>query len=111
MGAAFLSMPGLMLTEDESKNLAKAVAKVQAHYDIAASAKTLAWANLVFVAGGIYGPRVVASFINKEPEATKQGPSLVNIEDAKRARPAAAPDPVQTSPSAAFGVRLGASIP
>jgi len=65
MGATFLKVPELALSEDESKALGEAVVKVTELYDVPMmDEKTLAWVNLAMVASGIYGPRIVAAKIN-----------------------------------------------
>jgi len=70
MGAAFLKVPELMLTEDESKQLGDAVTRVTELYEVPLmDEKTLAWVNLAIVASGIYGPRTVAVVVNKKKEA------------------------------------------
>lgn len=62
----------LELNQQEAGTLAKAVCTVQAYYPTHISAKSLAWANLVMVAGGIYGSRAVAVWA--ENQAEKQEP-------------------------------------
>jgi hypothetical protein len=61
MGAAFLGVPELMLTADESKNLSEAITTVTELYEIPfLDEKTQAWISLAIVAGSIYVPRVIA---------------------------------------------------
>jgi hypothetical protein len=53
--------PEFGITEEEAGNLANAIQQVNALYDDAVvPAWVVAWANLVFVAGAVYGPRMVA---------------------------------------------------
>jgi len=51
------------LTEDEAKNLAKALGKVQELYGIHLDPKTEAWIEVIGVAGAIYGPRVTVMML------------------------------------------------
>lgn len=67
MGAAFLKVPQLVLSEDESKKLAEAITSVTELYDIPLmDEKTQVWVNLAMVAGSIYGPRIVAHTLEKK---------------------------------------------
>lgn len=64
--AEALKMPELAIKSDEAMQLSEAIVEVMGHYDFEASAKSIAWANLIGVAAVIYGPRIVAGFINKK---------------------------------------------
>ena len=69
MGASFLKIPELMISESESEALAKSVARVAEFYDFAIlSDEAMAWVNLAMVAGGIYGPRFVAATLRPSEE-------------------------------------------
>lgn len=83
MLAMITKTPELMLSEGESALLAKAAMDVAQHYPIGASEKTMAWANLAMVAGGLYGSRVVAVIQTRKTEAAKRPApvKLVNIMD------------------------------
>jgi hypothetical protein len=68
----FLHSEVLSITEDESAQLAKALTNVTQLYDIPViGEKALAWTNLAMVAGKVYGPRYVASRINKKSKPSK----------------------------------------
>jgi hypothetical protein len=58
MGATILKVPELALSDEEAKKITAAVAKVASHYDVGASEKSIAWANLAICAGGVYGTRI-----------------------------------------------------
>jgi hypothetical protein len=60
IGAGLFSTPELVLTPDETEAYAAAVADVASYYNAAIDPRTLAWVNLVMVAGGLYGSRMVA---------------------------------------------------
>lgn len=68
----------LTLSPDESKELAKAVAEVQSHYDTVIDPKTMAWVQLAMVAGSVYGPRMIAFNIRKKREKTIKKPAPDN---------------------------------
>lgn len=61
MGSAALKSPHWELTADEANELAKAMAGVQAQYDVSLDPKTEAWLNLATVAGAMYVPRVLVT--------------------------------------------------
>lgn len=61
MGAAFLGVPELLISSEESKSLADAVTTVTELYEVPfLDDKTQAWIGLAVVAGSIYVPRVIA---------------------------------------------------
>lgn len=67
MGATILKVPELELDEEEAEKLGKAVARVQAQYEVPVlSEEQRAWINLLLVAGTIYGPRVMAHSLNRK---------------------------------------------
>lgn len=65
MASSYFKMPELAIDERESKAIADATANVLRFYPIAASAKTLAIANLAMVCSAVYGPRVYAVMTRK----------------------------------------------
>jgi len=66
--AAITKTPEFVLSENESEELAKGIANVSRHYDVAASAKTVDIMNLAMVAGMIYGSRIMAMRNRKATE-------------------------------------------
>ncbi len=73
MGASFLKVPELTLTNEESEALCEAIMRVTELYDIPlVDEKTMAWVNLAMVAGGIYAPRFIAAKINKSKQGNLQ---------------------------------------
>lgn len=72
MGAALLKVPELALEEAEAKRLGAAVARINELYGgMVIPEKQMAWANLVIVAGSVYGPRFIAHNINKKNPSKK----------------------------------------
>lgn len=64
------------ITEDEAKELAKAVSNVSQYYDLPViGEKALAWMNLAMVGGKVYGPRIVAAKLTRKPKR----PNVVEI--------------------------------
>lgn len=90
MGAIALKTPELMITEDESKQLASAINRVTELYDIPIlSEKSMAWMGLAMAAGTVYGPRLMAAKMNaKKPEMKKPQTSTI---------PFVAPKPVNVA--------------
>lgn len=71
MLAAFTKVEQLALDPEESKKLAEAITRVTEMYDVKVmSAEALAWTNLIMVAGGVYGPRMMSYSMDKK--AAKQ---------------------------------------
>jgi hypothetical protein len=60
MGAAILATPEIELDKDESRKLAEAIKDVAGYYALAFDPKKVAIANLLSVAGFVYGPRIIA---------------------------------------------------
>jgi hypothetical protein len=60
------------LDASEARELAKAAAEVQSHYEINLDPKILAWTQFVMVAGSIYGPRILAANIRHKREAAEK---------------------------------------
>lgn len=64
MGAAYLSLPGLALTEAEANNLAGAIVRVTELYDVPGmSEQSRAWINLGIVGSSVYGTRIAAAMM------------------------------------------------
>jgi hypothetical protein len=69
MLAAMAKVPELELEKEEAEKLtANALEVAKLYSNIEADPKTIAWINLAFCAGQIYGPRVVAYRIRKSQE-------------------------------------------
>ncbi len=66
--AGISKTPELVLDKDESKMLAKGISDVSRHYDVSTTQKTMDIANLVMVAGMIYGSRMIAIRARKSEE-------------------------------------------
>jgi hypothetical protein len=64
------SAPELHISESEAAEIADALKELSKHYPIGMSEKTIAWVNLSFAVGGVFGPRIVA--IVKRPAVKKQ---------------------------------------
>jgi hypothetical protein len=60
MLASSTQVPELLLAPEEAHQIATALANVQRHYAIEASAKAVDWANLMMVVGAVYGTRFVS---------------------------------------------------
>lgn len=60
MGANILTVPELAINPEEAKRMGDAIKEVAVHYPIGLDPKKLALANLAFVLGGVYVPRIVA---------------------------------------------------
>lgn len=69
--ASGVQVPQLALDENEAKQLAAAVGEVAKYYPIAIDDKTMAWGNLLMVAGTIYGSRALAIYLESQNK-TKQ---------------------------------------
>lgn len=69
--------PELLLDKAEANAMAIAMAEVSKHYDVAVAQKSLDWANLLMVVGGIYGTRLVAIRMrnSREKELRKKNPA------------------------------------
>lgn len=67
MLAAFLKVPGLAITEDESKKLAAAITRVTDLYDVPMlDEKTRAWINLTLVGVEVYGTRAATVLVERK---------------------------------------------
>lgn len=71
--ALTLKLPALALSDEEARKLARAVAELAAQYEIAVSARLMAWLQLLGVSAAIYGPRAVAIMAAKS--MTRAAPS------------------------------------
>ena len=77
LGAA-LSAPELMMTEEESRDIADAATRVTELYEMPLlDEKTLAWANLGIVMGRVYGTRAVAIMARVKSERKNKTRSQV----------------------------------
>lgn len=78
MGASFLGVPELIISDDESKMLATAINRVSELYDVSIiPEKTMAFINLGIAACTVYGPRVIVVMGNKkkkQPKMVQQNP-------------------------------------
>ncbi len=61
----------LSIDESEAKELARAAQNVARHYDVAASQKSLDWANFVGAMCMVYGTRLYAFRNRKRAEAAR----------------------------------------
>jgi hypothetical protein len=80
--SAVTKTPELALDPDEAKELAKAAAEVQKHYDTVIDPKTLAWVQLGMVAASVYGPRMIAVNIrlkNEKAQRRQQASNVVHL--------------------------------
>lgn len=68
MLAAIARIPELAIDKDEANALATGISRVSSHYDMAATQKSLDWANLFMALGMVYGPRIIAISARKSDE-------------------------------------------
>jgi len=76
MLAVATGMDKLAINQTEAGTLAQAVCQVQQYYPTHISAKSMAWANLIMVAGSVYGSRAVAIWADNQ--ADKNSPPRPN---------------------------------
>lgn len=69
LAASVFGASELALTEDQAAVYAVAAQDVLSHYDVGATAKTIAWVNLVGIMVGVYGTKM--SEIAKRKAAEK----------------------------------------
>jgi hypothetical protein len=95
MGAQILKVPELELDPAECRKLSHAIKGVLKHYPLYIDPKKMAIAQLVFVAGGIYGSRAIAIARShkKEPPA-----KVITMDTPARPAPAPAPGQPLTKP-------------
>lgn len=73
IGASFLKVPQLELSEDEAAKLGKAVSRVSELYDMPLmDEKTQAFVNLAMVGASIYGPRFMSYRLDAQTKARKK---------------------------------------
>jgi hypothetical protein len=78
MLAAITKTPELELTEEESKRIGAAVARVNEEFGgVVVSPKTAALINLAMAAGSVYGPRFVAINVRKRTERSTKHPQPI----------------------------------
>lgn len=70
--AAAFNAPELALTQDQADAYARAASDVMSHYDMGATAKTIAWVNLVTAMGGIYWGKLSAIAARKASEKAQK---------------------------------------
>jgi hypothetical protein len=69
MAANIVKIEELALTEDESEQLALAIARVNEVYSgIVLPEKVVVWVNLAIACGSVYGPRIMAYNLRKKSE-------------------------------------------
>lgn len=71
--ARILEIPELELTQEESERLAEATRKVAKHYAVSLDPKRMALVELLFTAGGVYGPRVIG-YVKRTGTAKRASP-------------------------------------
>lgn len=91
MMAGATKIDELKLTAEESKQLAAAVAEVNAHYNVVVDPKVMAWVGLTTTCVSIYAPRVAsykirASFEEKKRKAGEKtlGPAAQKVESPQK---------------------------
>lgn len=77
MLAALTKTQELALDKEEANRLAEGISNVSRHYDIAATQKSMDWANLIMVCGMIYGTRIFA--IRENRKAKKPVPASPTV--------------------------------
>lgn len=104
MLAGITKTPEFALEEYEAQKLAEAGANVAKHYNITASDKALAWTNLAFCMGSVYGARIAAIGMRKKTEKAKKtnGHASGNAETPENS--AAGETPYYNGAFSAFGV-------
>jgi hypothetical protein len=102
MLAMWFGASGLVLSEDESERMAAAIKDVTRHYEFAwLDDRTTDWINLLQVAGGVYGPRVAAWWMNRTPHRPQPTPSAPQPAPQSAAGGAATVSPVPPGNGAA----------
>jgi hypothetical protein len=81
--ASALKQPDLEIQEAEAALIADAVVDVLQHYDFEASAKTLAWGNLVGVLATVYGVKIWS--ILQKPKITNHESNVAFVDFEKAA--------------------------
>jgi len=75
MLAAITKTQELAIDPAEANQLATAMSNVSRHYDIAATQKSMDWANLLMCVGMVYGTRIYAIRAKRPPRPTRQQPA------------------------------------
>lgn len=99
--------PELFLTEEEANEISEAVKELSKHYPIGMSEKAIAWTNLTFAMGGVFGPKAVA--IWKRPRAPRPA-RVLNIK-ADRVEPGASAIHNQQVPDIPLRDPVAAKVP
>jgi hypothetical protein len=94
--ASFLDTPELELNQVQAKQYADSLKEVMRHYQTTIDPKKLAWVQLIFTMGGIYGPMIPAMRNRKEKDA-KRLPAPVTA--TSKVAPAS-PTPIDRKPEA-----------
>jgi hypothetical protein len=90
--AAITQTEELAISQDEANQLAAAIGSVSAHYDVSASAKTMAWVHLSSTVAMVYGPRMIALYRNSQkpvmpqnvtPSTMHLDPNIINLGGAR----------------------------
>jgi hypothetical protein len=87
--------PHWAITDEEGETWMTAAGQVLRHYSVEATQKTLDWIAFAGITGGMYGPRIVATALQKREEARSRPGKVV--------RPAAFNRPPGPPPGAAMG--------
>lgn len=74
--AGATKIPELKLTQEESKQLANAIAEVNSHYDVVIDPKVMAWVGLSTACVSIYAPRLAAYKMRESFEDKKKKPEI-----------------------------------
>lgn len=78
--SAATKVPELRLDQDEARELAKAAANVQSHYEASiVDPKTMAWIQLGMVAASVYGPRVMSYSLRTKAEKDEKRKQRSNV--------------------------------
>lgn len=108
MAAAFFGAPDLVLDNQESAALAKAIADVSEHYGLATvlDDKTVAWVNLIQTSIAIYGTRFMTMRLKAKIAAEKRADAA-----AREPQPKAATAPGHSAPAPRPAESASAKIP
>lgn len=66
------SAPELYITEAEAAEVGEALKELSKHYPIGMSEKTIAWVNLSFAVGGVFGPKIVAVYKRRPVKTNRE---------------------------------------
>jgi hypothetical protein len=91
--AAFLEVPELEINKTQAEQYADSLKQVMKHYQTTIDPKKLAWVQLIFTMGGIYGPMIPAIRARKAKEpVVAPKPNVVSP------KPQQAPTPIDRKP-------------